>query len=352
MSNKSLAPLGGAALKARLIAQEVGQGAVSRSAPDQHRRRSLPSASPGQGSSQPGQGAFGHHLADIFKLPAAPTLTTSTLKRAQMAATRLTSVSRAAGVTSPIPAEKAYLLTLQLQNVEAGALWIGGQAVHAGALAEGSLSIVHLEDEPAYHFAGAFDCLQFYIPEIIFGELASGYGAPAISGLAFHADVVDRVIQQLGAALLPSLAAPGPAGRQFFDHIALALFSHVARTYGENDERLSAPVGRLTPSQELKAKALLSRDLIQEPTIPDVATACGLPPGRFVRAFRLATGMPPGRWLRQHRVDRAKDLLFGSRLSLAQIAYDCGFSDQSHFTRVFSAAVGTTPGVWRRSRRG
>jgi AraC-like DNA-binding protein len=218
-------------------------------------------------------------------------------------------------------------------------------------LAEGSISIVHLADEPIYQFAGGFDCLQLYIPEIIFEELASSYGTPAISGLAFHADVVDRVIQQLGAALLPSLAAPGPAGRQFFDHIALALFSHLARAYGENGERPNAPAGRLTPSQEQKAMALLSMDLTQEPCIPEVAIACGLPPGRFVRAFRLATGIPPHRWLRQFRVDRAKELLFGSRLSLAQIAYDCGFSDQSHFTRVFSAAVGITPGAWRRLRR-
>jgi AraC-like DNA-binding protein len=110
--------------------------------------------------------------------------------------------------------------------------------------------------------------------------------------------------------------------------------------------------GRLTPSQEHKAKALLSGDLTREPSIPAVAIACGLPPGRFVRAFRLTTGVPPHRWLRQFRVSRAQDLLFGSRLSLAQIAYDCGFADQSHFTRVFATAVGVTPGAWRRLRRG
>ena len=41
----------------------------------------------------------------------------------------------------------------------------------------------------------------------------------------------------------------------------------------------------------------------------------------------------------------------GSPLALAQIAYECGFADQSHFTRVFTAAVGATPGAWRRARR-
>jgi transcriptional regulator GlxA family with amidase domain len=62
--------------------------------------------------------------------------------------------------------------------------------------------------------------------------------------------------------------------------------------------------------------------------------------------------MPPYRWLRAVRVERAKDLLFNSSLSLSQIAYECGFSDQSHLTRVFSDSIGITPGAWRKARRG
>jgi len=110
------------------------------------------------------------------------------------------------------------------------------------------------------------------------------------------------------------------------------------------------PVGGLTVSQERLAKEALAADLAQEPSL--VAAACGRPVGRLVRAFRQTTGMPPYRWLRAHRVERAKDLLLTSHLTLAQIAYDCGFADQSHFTRVFAATVGAPPGAWRRGRRG
>jgi len=73
---------------------------------------------------------------------------------------------------------------------------------------------------------------------------------------------------------------------------------------------------------------------------------------RFVRAFREATGLPPHRWLRAFRVERAKELMLSGSLSLAQIAYECGFSDQSHFTRVFSQSVRMTPAAWRRARCG
>jgi AraC-like DNA-binding protein len=107
----------------------------------------------------------------------------------------------------------------------------------------------------------------------------------------------------------------------------------------------------LTPRQERAAKDALAADLSSEPVMTKVALACGLSVSRLVRAFRNTTGMPPHRWLRSFRVERAKDLLLNSSLALGQIAYDCGFADQSHFTRVFSAAVGTTPGAWRRARR-
>jgi AraC-like DNA-binding protein len=39
-----------------------------------------------------------------------------------------------------------------------------------------------------------------------------------------------------------------------------------------------------------------------------------------------------------------------STLPLAQIASDCGFSDQAHFSRQFLQLTGESPGSWRRAR--
>jgi transcriptional regulator GlxA family with amidase domain len=50
----------------------------------------------------------------------------------------------------------------------------------------------------------------------------------------------------------------------------------------------------------------------------------------------------------QRRVDRAKDLMRATGTPLAEIAFACGFADQSHFTRMFSQATGMTPREWRR----
>lgn len=85
--------------------------------------------------------------------------------------------------------------------------------------------------------------------------------------------------------------------------------------------------------------------------IDDLASACNLSPGVFMRAFRDTTGKTPHQWLTKRRVERSRDLLLDSNLTLIEIARSCGFTDQSHFTRIFARETGTPPGAWRRSQR-
>jgi AraC-like DNA-binding protein len=201
---------------------------------------------------------------------------------------------------------------------------------------------VHLEAEPVFHLPKPFDLLQFYIPEIVFDELSDEYGAPRISEFAIRADAPDPVMQQLGRALLPALENPCRASPLFFDHVAFAVHAHLAASYGRLRERPKTTGHRLSARQERVAKELLTMDLTTEPSITKIAQACGLTENRFVRAFRETTGMPPYRWIRAFRLERAKEMMFNSSLSLAQITYDCGFADQSHFTRTFVSSTGPT----------
>jgi len=62
--------------------------------------------------------------------------------------------------------------------------------------------------------------------------------------------------------------------------------------------------------------------------------------------FRRATGVPPHSFQLQERVARVQRLLRAGS-SIADVAYFCGFSDQSHLARTFKKVVGVTPGVFR-----
>ena len=69
------------------------------------------------------------------------------------------------------------------------------------------------------------------------------------------------------------------------------------------------------------------------------------------RAFREATGRSPHQYLLHRRVEAAK-VLIRQGLPLAEVAGQCGFSDQSYFTKVFQKHTGHPPGEYRRINRG
>jgi AraC family transcriptional regulator len=91
------------------------------------------------------------------------------------------------------------------------------------------------------------------------------------------------------------------------------------------------------------------RDNLARPIrLSDLASLADLSPSQFGRAFKTSTGTTPHLWHLGARIESAKRLLADRRYSLAEVALDTGFSEQSHFSRAFRAATGFSPGAWRR----
>lgn len=64
----------------------------------------------------------------------------------------------------------------------------------------------------------------------------------------------------------------------------------------------------------------------------------------FERNFTRFAGETPSKFRLHLRIEKAKELLGDSGVSLSDLALQCGFCDQSHFTRVFRQCMGKTPG--------
>lgn len=86
-------------------------------------------------------------------------------------------------------------------------------------------------------------------------------------------------------------------------------------------------------------------------TLGDVASAIGLSPWQFSRAFHNSTGIGFRACLRGMRIERAMSRMLESDEPLCDVALASGFADQSTFSRVFLRATGFTPSEWRRSQR-
>jgi AraC-like DNA-binding protein len=96
-----------------------------------------------------------------------------------------------------------------------------------------------------------------------------------------------------------------------------------------------------------KARAYLHERVADHVRVATLADECGLSPFHMMRLFRRVVGVPPYAYLVQLRVNRAQAMLSRGS-SVAEVAYACGFSDQSHLTRTFRRAVGVPPGQYAR----
>lgn len=55
------------------------------------------------------------------------------------------------------------------------------------------------------------------------------------------------------------------------------------------------------------------------------------------------TGISTAEFIRNIRMQRAAELIEEGKINITQIAYDCGFNSQSHFSTVFRKHFGITP---------
>jgi PAS domain S-box-containing protein len=82
--------------------------------------------------------------------------------------------------------------------------------------------------------------------------------------------------------------------------------------------------------------------------LPALAEMAGLSVYQFDQRIRSLFHVTAGQYLVKVRIDAACKRLTGSADPIAQIALDCGYSDQSAFSRQFKQAVGISPMAYRR----
>lgn len=104
-----------------------------------------------------------------------------------------------------------------------------------------------------------------------------------------------------------------------------------------------------TPSDSPLSAAIrfVSQNFNESITNRDLAKACGLSVRAFERQFRTTYHSSPHDYVRQIRVRMSCSALVFSKKSLAEVANEFGFADQSHFTKEFRRLMNETPRTYR-----
>jgi len=139
---------------------------------------------------------------------------------------------------------------------------------------------------------------------------------------------------------------PPPA---YLETVGAAIAEHLRAHY---------PVGRrrrerhgLSETRLARALAVIERHLDTPLAVNEIAAVVHLSAFHFARMFRRSMACSPHEYITRRRLEKAKQLLAGSDLSMRAIAHTVGYRTQAHFTRVFHEGTGTTPRRYRVQRR-
>lgn len=91
----------------------------------------------------------------------------------------------------------------------------------------------------------------------------------------------------------------------------------------------------------------MRRDLRAKLTLDDMARAVNLTSFHFCHLFKAETGRSPAKYLKALRLERARELLETTSLSVKEIRALIGLNDESHFARDFRATYGLTAQQYR-----
>ena len=188
--------------------------------------------------------------------------------------------------------------------------------------------------------------------------------------IAIRRGLLDRVLRDAfpcrTAAIGPIVAAPnpaiaqmaplwdrelesgGPGSRLYLESLACAALVAVYRAHDPQLRVQAAIAGGLPPARLRRVVDYIDGHLAEDVSLADLALVAGLSVHHFGAAFRASTGLPPHRFVIRRRLQKAEDLLRGSALPVADIAYAVGFSSQSHLTQHFRRCCGITPARLRR----
>jgi AraC-like DNA-binding protein len=156
---------------------------------------------------------------------------------------------------------------------------------------------------------------------------------------------LDRPVESHGGALstiasriFSEFHARDSVSSLMIEGLALELATYIAR---DSDASAKEPWLR-------RIVEYLHHRVRDEIHLDELASVAGVHPAHLSRVFRKHYRCSIGQYVRRMRIDLAARELADSQQSIAEIATQFGFADQSHFSRVFVKLIGLTPARYRK----
>lgn len=215
----------------------------------------------------------------------------------------------------------------------------------------GDISVKSCHTMGGWSWDDPLDVVHIYVhPQVLQRTAVEIYGQ-AITRVELRDCVKTRddEVSSLMRSLEREATAPGPGTELMIQLLQRQLAIALVRNHGDV---VQAPQSRATfdAAQQRFIGEYIAARLHENLTVARLARSVKLSEDHFSRLFRATFDESPHRYVMRVRCEAARQMLRDPSRSLADIACQTGFADQSHLTRCFRREFGEAPSALRRLR--
>lgn len=209
------------------------------------------------------------------------------------------------------------------RGVTVGGLCTGAYALAKAGLLDGRRATIHWENQDG--FAEEFEEVRLTKSVFVMdGNRLSTAGGTASLDLMLKIIAADH-------------------GEDIANTVADQLIYSAIRT-DQDTQRLSIPTRIGVRHPKLSQVIQMMEAAIEEPVSPaDLADDVGMSTRQLERLFRRYLNRSPKRYYMELRLQKARNLLMQTDMSVINVALACGFASPSHFSKCYRAHYATTP---------
>lgn len=200
-------------------------------------------------------------------------------------------------------------------------------------------------------FKGDSEFMVISLDEELIARAACAATERAESDLRLNWGFRDPFIRETLANLGAVCEGGKAVDRVFGESLVNSLAMHLVRNCRQLNGHLGGSNRGLSRAQLARVMEFIQNTPYTGISLQAMADAAGLSPFHFSRMFKAATGASPHQYVLRRRIDVGAELLLGRDESIAAIALELGFTDQSHFTMHFKRIHGVGPAGYRRQHR-
>lgn len=212
-----------------------------------------------------------------------------------------------------------------------------------------SINVIPQGHDGRWDVTGPIEVSHIYLTDARLQSCAEAVGRGKNVRLIDRAGFADPVTAGLMRMLSREGSPEVQSSRLFLDHAIDLLCVQLIRAHSSVGALTTITKRRGLADWQVKRVIEFMRErLDQDIGLSDLAGLVNLSRHHFCTSFRLATGQTPHERFMHLRIDKARERLAASSVSITEIAMEVGYETPSAFTASFRKITAMTPSDYRR----